>query len=82
MAQSYTGKLEFLTDKNSALALIDFQPSMFRGVGSGDKALIKTAAVCVAKAAKILGVPVILSTINPKTNGEFIKEVTDLFPGQ
>lgn len=55
---------------------------MFRGVGSGDKALIKTAAVCVAKAAKILGVPVVLSTINPKSNGEFIKEVTDLFPGQ
>jgi nicotinamidase-related amidase len=44
--------------------------------------LIKTAAVCAAKAAKILGVPVILSTINPKTNGEFIKEITDLFPGQ
>jgi nicotinamidase-related amidase len=82
MSQAYSGKLEFLTDKNSVLALIDFQPSMFRGVGSGDKALIKTAAVCVAKAAKILGVPVVLSTINPKSNGEFIKEVTDLFPGQ
>jgi len=82
MVQSYTGKLEFLTDRNSALALIDFQPSMFRGVGSGDKALIKAAAVGAAKAAKILGVPVVLSSINPKGNGDFMKEVTELFPGQ
>jgi len=82
MSQSYSGKLEFLTDKNSALLLVDFQPSMFRGVASGDKALIKNAAVCAAKAAKILGIPVVLSTINPKNNGEFIAEVTSLFPNQ
>ena len=30
-------KLEFLTDRNSALVLVDYQPSMFRGIGSGDK---------------------------------------------
>jgi nicotinamidase-related amidase len=82
MSQTYSGKLEFLTDKNSVLLLVDFQPSMFRGVASGDKALIKKAAICAAKAAKILGIPVIMSTINPKNNGEFIQEVTSLFPNQ
>jgi nicotinamidase-related amidase len=82
MSQTYSGKLEFLTDKNSVLLLVDFQPSMFRGVASGDKAIIKKAAICAAKAAKILGIPVIMSTINPKNNGEFIQEVTSLFPNQ
>ena len=55
---------------------------MFRGVGSGDKTIIKAAAIGAAKAAKILDIPVLLSTINPKNNGDFIKEVTELFPGQ
>lgn len=80
MMSSNVGKLEFLTPQNSVLALIDFQPSMFRGVASGDKSRIKTAAVCAAKAAKILGVPAVLSSINPKFNGDFIKDITDLFP--
>ncbi|HEY9755151.1 MAG TPA: isochorismatase family protein [Oculatellaceae cyanobacterium] len=81
MMQSELGKLELLTPQNSVLVLVDFQPSMFKGVASGDKARIKTAAVCAARAAKILDVPVVLSSIDPKLNGEFIKEITDLFPG-
>ncbi len=62
--------------------LIDFQPSMFKGVGSSDKSRIKIAAVCAAKAAKILSVPVVLSSIHPDYNGAFIKDVTELFPNQ
>ena len=76
-------KLEFLTDKNSVLLLVDYQPAMFKGVGSGEKTtIIKNAAVGAAKAASILGVPVVMSSISPKMNGEFIKEITGLFPGQ
>lgn len=82
MMQSEVGKLELLTPQNSVLVLIDFQPSMFKGVASGDKGRIKSAAVCAAKAAKILDIPVVLSSINPKLNGVFIKEITDLFPNQ
>lgn len=63
MIDSKNGKLEFLTDKNSALVLVDYQPSMFRSISSGDKTIIKSAAVCAAKAAKILGVPVVLSRL-------------------
>jgi nicotinamidase-related amidase len=76
------GKLELLTAKNSVLALVDYQPSMFRGVASGDKIIIKNAAVGAAKAASILDIPVVLSSINPKGNGEFIPEIAGLFPGQ
>jgi nicotinamidase-related amidase len=76
------GKLELLTDKNSALVLVDYQHAMFAGVASGDKTIIRNAAYCAAKAAAILGVPVVLSTINPQSNGDFLAEVTSLFSGQ
>jgi nicotinamidase-related amidase len=74
------GKLELLTDRNSALVLMDYQPTMFAGVRSGDKKIIRNAAYCAAKAASILNVPVVLSTINPQHNGSFIADVTKLFP--
>jgi nicotinamidase-related amidase len=82
MANLINEKLELLTDKNSVLALVDYQPTMFKGVASGDKTIIKNAAFCAAKAASILEIPVVLSTINPKSNGDFISEITELFPGQ
>ena len=82
MTNSIDGKLELLTDKNSVLTLVDYQASMFKGVASGDKTIIRNAAYCAAKAASILGIPVILSTIDPKSNGDFIAEITALFPGQ
>jgi nicotinamidase-related amidase len=82
MAGSKDGKLELLTDKNSVLVLVDYQVAMFKGVGSGDKTIIKNAAVCAAKAAGILGIPVVLSAINPRTLGNFIPEITGLFPGR
>jgi nicotinamidase-related amidase len=51
---------------------------------SGNKNLkvATLAAIFAAKAAKILEVPAVLSTINPVLNGEFIQEVTQLFPNQ
>lgn len=74
--------MELLTDKNSVLVLVDYQPSMFKSISSGDKTIIKKAAFCAAKAASILGIPVVLSSINPKHNGEFIPEIAKLFPNQ
>jgi len=72
-------KLELLTPANSVLLLVDYQPAMFKGVGSGDRTIIKNSAVATAKAASILSVPTVLTTIHPEGNGEFIKEITDLF---
>lgn len=75
-------RLELLTAQNSVLLLVDYQPTMFKGVASGDRNTINNSAVAVAKAAKILKVPTVLTSIWPEGNGEFIKEITDLFPGQ
>ncbi|MFA5331813.1 MAG: isochorismatase family protein [Methanoregula sp.] len=82
MSAEKDGRLELLTDANSTLVLVDYQPAMFAGVASGDKALIRTAATCAAKAAKILDVPVVLSAIGPQRNGEFIADIAGLLPGQ
>lgn len=75
-------KLELLNVKNSALVLVDYQPVMFRGVGSGDRTSMKNSAVAAARAANILQVPVVLTSIYPAGNGEFIKDITSLFPKQ
>jgi nicotinamidase-related amidase len=76
------GNMELLTDKNSILVLVDYQPTMFKSISSGDKTRIKTAAIGAAKAASILGIPVVLSSINPKYNGDVIPEIAKLFPNQ
>ncbi len=75
-------KLDLLTDKNSALVLVDYQPAMFRGVGSGDRTAIANSAIAAARAANILNVPVVMSSIYPEGNGEFIKQIAGLFPKQ
>ena len=72
--------LDLLTPDNSLLLLVDYQPAMFKGVGSSDRNLIKNCAVASAKAGSILNVPVVLTSIDEKMNGEFIKEITDTFP--
>ncbi len=82
MADVKDGKLELLSAANSCLVLVDYQTAMFKGVASGDKPRIRNAAICAAKAAKILDIPLIMSTINPQTKGVFMKEISDLFPGQ
>ncbi len=74
--------LDLITDKNSVLVLVDYQAAMFRGVGSGDRTVIKNCVVAAAKAASILNVPVVLSTINPSMNGEVISEIKSIFPNQ
>ena len=82
MVNSQGGRLELLTAENSILVLVDYQPSMIRGIASGDKTIIRAAAYCAAKAAEILKIPVVLSTINPAQNREFFPEISGLFPGQ
>jgi nicotinamidase-related amidase len=82
MANLKDGKFELLTDKNSVLVLVDYQPAMIKSIASGNKTIIKNAAIGAAKAASILEVPVVLSTINPEQNGDFFPEITRLFPNQ
>jgi nicotinamidase-related amidase len=56
-----------LTPKNSALVVIDYQPSQLAGVRSMDRDLLLKNVVSTAKVAKVFGVPIVHSTVNVKT---------------
>ncbi len=71
--------MELLDDKDSSLILVDYLPAMFKGVGSGDKTIIKSAAICAAKAARILSVPVVLSSIHPQAMGGSFRKLPVCF---
>jgi nicotinamidase-related amidase len=53
-----------LTPQNSALLVIDYQPSQIQAVASIDHDLLTRNIVSVACLAKAYGLPVVLSTVN------------------
>ena len=63
---------------NSVLVLVDFQPRMFRGVHSGDTKLIMNAVAAIVKSANIMKIPIIVTTIGEKVNGEIVHELKDV----
>jgi nicotinamidase-related amidase len=72
-----------LTPRESVVALIDYQPQMFFGVGSQDRHVVLNNAVALAKAAKLFDVPVILTTAATKTfGGDMLPEIQAIFPDQ
>src|SRR5712692_660331 len=56
-----------LTPKNSALVVIDYQPSQIAGVRSMDRDLLLKNIVSTVKTAKAFGMPIVHSTINVAT---------------
>src|ERR1700733_9276281 len=74
-------KLEMLTPQNSAIALIDYQPAMYQGVQSHDRLVTFNNVQVLAKAAKLFGIPTVISTVAKDSfSGPFMPEVTALFP--
>ena len=74
-------KLDMLKPSDCAVALIDYQPAMYQGVQSHDRLVPFNNVQVVAKAAKLFGIPTIISTVAEKTfSGPFMPEVTELFP--
>ena len=57
-----------LTPKNAALVIIDYQPNQFTDVASMDRQLLADNIVRVAKIGKVFGLPIVLSTVNVKTD--------------
>ena len=53
-----------LTPRNSALVVIDYQPSQVQTVTSVDHELLVHNIVSVARTAKAFGLPIVLSTVN------------------
>jgi nicotinamidase-related amidase len=56
-----------ITPKNSALVLIDYQPSQIAAVRSMDRDLLLKNAVSTVKLARLFGLPIVHSTVNVKT---------------
>lgn len=52
-----------LTPDNCVVAFIDLQPQMLLGVGNFDRQLVINNNLILAKAARVFGLPVVLSTV-------------------
>jgi nicotinamidase-related amidase len=69
-----------LTPQNAALVIIDFQPVQVASIVSMERRELIANVVAVAKAAKLYGLPVVLSTVNVATglNTPTIRQLTEV----
>ncbi len=72
---------ERLTPDNAALLLVDHQVGLFTGVRDIPVAELKHNVVALAKAAKVLGVPIIVTATSPEMWEPIIPELTEALPG-
>jgi len=74
---------DLLTPANAALLIIDYQPVQVSSIASMDRRELVQNVVAVARAAKLYGLPVVLSTVNVATgrNQPTIHQLTDVLPG-
>ena len=72
---------ERLTPENAALLLIDHQVGLFTGVRDIPVAELKHNVLALAKAVKVLGVPVIVTATSPEMWGPIIPELMEALPG-
>ena len=70
-----------LTDDNSVLVLIDHQVGHLLTIKDIDQGELRHNVVASARAARVLGVPVILTSTAPKIFGPTLPELTDALPG-
>jgi nicotinamidase-related amidase len=72
-----------LTPQNAALLIIDYQPTQVSSIASRDRRALIANVVALARTAKLYGLPVVLSTVNVKTNinKPTIHQITDVLPG-
>jgi len=69
-----------LTPENAALLLIDHQVGLYTGVRDIPVGELKHNVVALAKAAKVLGVPIIMTATSPEMWGPVIPELTETLP--
>lgn len=72
-----------LTPQNSALVVIDYQPSQIQTVTSMDTELLVRNIVSVARTAKTYGLPIVLSTVNVANGqGHTVPELAEVLTDQ
>jgi nicotinamidase-related amidase len=70
-----------LTPYNCVVAMIDLQPQMLFGVSNFDRESIINSNVALGKAARIFGLPVVLSTVETKSfSGNMWPQIAAVFP--
>ena len=69
-----------ITPENSALIVIDYQPTQFASIRSMDPSLLLENIVSTVKTAKLFGLPIVLSTVNVSSgrNKPTVPELADL----
>lgn len=79
MSASSTDK-GLLTPENGAVIFIDHQPQMFFAVASVDRQALLNNVLVLAKAAKIFGLPVILTSVESKGfSGNITPQLLNVF---
>ncbi|NOZ10251.1 MAG: hydrolase [Gammaproteobacteria bacterium] len=74
-------KLQLLNADNCTVIFIDHQPQMSFGVASIDRHLLMNNVLGLAKAAKVFGVPTILTTVETESfSGQMWPQLLDIFP--
>ena len=82
MSMSSTDK-GLLTPDNCAVIFIDYQPQMFLGGTDRDWAELLTNALLLARAARMFGVPVVLTTVKSGDfDGALAPQLAAVFPDQ
>lgn len=71
---------QLITPQNAALVIIDFQPVQVASIVSMERRELVANVVAVAKAAKLYGLPIVLSTVNVATgrNQPTIRQLTEV----
>jgi nicotinamidase-related amidase len=71
-----------LRPEDSVLVLIDHQPYQLTNLNSHDPHMVVNNTTALAKAAKVFGVPTILTSVIADRGGYIFPQVTEVFPGQ
>ncbi len=72
-----------LTPDNCVVALVDLQPQMLFGTSNFDRQSIINSNVALSKAARVFGVPTILTTVESKSfSGNIWPQIQAIFPDQ
>lgn len=76
------GLASLLRPEDSVLVLIDHQPYQLANVNSHEPQMVINNTAGLAKAAKVFGVPTILTTVIAERGGLLFPQITEVFPGQ
>jgi len=71
-----------LRPKDSVLVMIDHQPFQLTNLNSHDPQAVVNNSTALAKAAKVYGVPTILTSVLEERGGYIFSQITDVFPEQ